>query len=369
MGVVLKELSIKLDGTDGKHISSFSQSKAPDVEEETFESIEDYTLLKVIGRGSFGKVFLAESNETKTLYAIKVVNKDFVIRGNDVDTIMTERNVLKLGVRNPFLTNLHSTFQNSSSLFFVMEYVCGGDLMFHIMEEGRFSLERAKFYAAEIVLAFQFLHRKGIIYRDLKLDNIMLDSEGHIKLTDFGMCKEGIKNGRTTSTFCGTPVNMAPEIIREEEYSIGVDWWTLGILIYGMLVGHSPFHDENEDRLFEIIKREAPFFPPNIDVNSKRIIRGLLQKDPNQRLGCPPQSEEAIKEQQFFKGIKWDELQYKRSKPPFIPAEGERRNADNFDLEFTSEPVEMSVSDARSSASETGYQEEFRGFDYVNNKV
>ncbi|XP_016416715.1 protein kinase C delta type-like [Sinocyclocheilus rhinocerous] len=248
-------------------------------------SISNFVFHKVLGKGSFGKVMLAELKGRGEYFAIKALKKDVVLMDDDVECTMVEKRVLALAWENPFLTHLYCTFQSKEHLFFVMEYLNGGDLMFHIQDKGRFDLYRATFYAAEIVCGLQYLHSKGIIYRDLKLDNVMLDIYGHIKIADFGMCKENMLEENRATTFCGTPDYIAPEILLGQKYSFSVDWWSFGVLLYEMLIGQSPFQGDDEDELFESIRMDVPHYPRWITKETKDLLEKLFERDPTRRLG------------------------------------------------------------------------------------
>ncbi|KER30080.1 hypothetical protein T265_13256, partial [Opisthorchis viverrini] len=249
--------------------------------------LQDFKMLKVIGRGSYAKVFQVEHIPTNRIYAMKVIKKETISDEEDIEWVQTEKHVFECATNHPFLVGLHSCFQTDSRLFFVIEFVNGGDLMFYMQRSLRLPEDYARFYAAEICLALNFLHERGIIYRDLKLDNVLMDSEGHIKLTDYGMCKEGIIGDVMTSTFCGTPNYIAPEILKSENYSFSVDWWALGVLMFEMLAGRSPWEgigqsanpDQNtEDYLFQVILTRPIRFPRSISVRATNILRAFLTK-------------------------------------------------------------------------------------------
>uniref|UniRef100_A0A671PRL9 protein kinase C n=1 Tax=Sinocyclocheilus anshuiensis TaxID=1608454 RepID=A0A671PRL9_9TELE len=332
----------------------------------------DFDLIRVIGRGSYAKVLLVRLKKNEQIYAMKVVKKELVHDDEDIDWVQTEKHVFEQASTNPFLVGLHSCFQTESRLFLVIEYVNGGDLMFHMQKQRKLPEEHARFYAAEICIALNFLHEKGIIYRDLKLDNVLLDQDGHIKITDYGMCKEGIRPGDTTSTFCGTPNYIAPEILRGEDYGFSVDWWALGVLMFEMMAGRSPFDiitdnpDMNtEEYLFQVILEKPIRIPRSLSVKAASVLKGFLNKDPKERLGCQVQTGFTdIKSHTFFRSIDWDQLEQKQVTPPFKPQITDDYGLDNFDTQFTNEPVQLTPDDE--DVIKRIDQSEFEGFDYIN---
>ncbi|KAG1157612.1 hypothetical protein G6F37_006550 [Rhizopus arrhizus] len=326
-------------------------------------ALENFSFLAVLGKGNFGKVMLAEEKHDKQLYAIKMLKKRFIIDNDEIESVRSEKRVFQAAnrARHPFLINLHSTFQTESRVYFVMEYVNGGDLMWHI-QRGQFSERRAKFYACEVLLALEYFHNQGIIYRDLKLDNIMLGLDGHIKMADYGLCKENMGYGHTTGTFCGTPEFMAPEILKEQNYGRAVDWWAYGVLIYEMLLGQSPFRGEDEDEIFDAILEDDILYPINMSSDSISICQQLLQRDPNRRLGGGPDDAVPIKRHPFFRGVVWEDMLAKRIPPPFYPSVTGRLDTSNFDEEFTNETPALTPIDSNLNRIE---QQEFHNFSYV----
>ncbi|XP_050072697.1 uncharacterized protein LOC126560755 isoform X1 [Anopheles maculipalpis] len=329
-------------------------------------NVDDFHFLTVLGKGSFGKVFLAELKNSDYCYAIKCLKKDVVLEDDDVDCTLIERKVLALGTKQPFLCHLFCTFQTDSHLFFVMEYLNGGDLMFHIQQSGRFPEARARFYAAEIVSGLKFLHRKGIVYRDLKLDNVLLDYDGHVRIADFGMCKLEIYLDKLADSFCGTPDYMAPEIIKGQKYNQAVDWWSFGVLVYEMLVGQSPFSGCDEDELFWSICNEIPWFPHYLSKEALRLLQSLLEKDASIRLGVlnTMDEESDIKYHPFFNSIIWDKLERRAIEPPFKPQVRHPLDTQYFDKQFTRERARLTPIDRNILASMD--QAQFEGFTYTN---
>ncbi|XP_023812853.1 protein kinase C zeta type isoform X2 [Oryzias latipes] len=356
-----EDIKAVVDGLDGIKLSQGVTLK-----------LSDFELIRVIGRGSYAKVLLVRLKKNEQVFAMKVVKKELVHDDEDIDWVQTEKHVFEQASTNPFLVGLHSCFQTDSRLFLVIEYVNGGDLMFHMQRQRKLPEEHARFYAAEICIALNFLHEKGIIYRDLKLDNVLLDHEGHIKLTDYGMCKEGIRPGDTTSTFCGTPNYIAPEILRGEDYGFSVDWWALGVLMFEMMAGRSPFDiitdnpDMNtEEYLFQVILEKPIRIPRSLSVKAASVLKGFLNKDPKERLGCQVQTGFTdIKSHTFFRSIDWQQLEKKEMTPPFKPQISDEFGLENFDTQFTNEPVQLTPDDE--DVIKRIDQSEFEGFEYIN---
>jgi serine/threonine protein kinase len=286
-----------------------------------------------------GKVFLVREIKTATIYALKVLRKDNIIKRNQVEHTKTERSVLGY-VKHPFIVGMNMAFQSKDKLYFVLDYCAGGELFFHLGKEGRFPEARARFYAAEIILAISYVHSLDIIYRDLKPENVLLDAKGHIRLTDFGLSKEGINSSSSgANSFCGTPEYLAPEILNRQGHGRAVDWWSLGALLYEMLTGLPPFYCQDRERLFEKIRKSELSYPPSVSRPAVNVLKGLLTKDPTRRLGSGPSDAEDIKVHDFFSSISWDKLMMGEVSPPWRPTITGALDTSQFDKEFTNIPV------------------------------
>lgn len=307
-------------------------------------TFENFEFLKVLGKGTFGKVILCREKTTSHLYAIKILKKEIIIKKDEVEHTKTENRVLQT-TRHPFLIGLKYSFTTEDRLCFVMEYVNGGELFFHLSRERQFSEERTRFYGAEIISAIDYLHKRGIIYRDLKLENLLLDKDGHIKIADFGLCKEDIQWGKTTKTFCGTPEYLAPEVLEDNDYGRAVDWWGVGVVMYEMMIGRLPFYNRDHDILFELILMEEVRFPKTISAEAKELLGGLLVKDPEHRLGGGKEDAKDIMNHPFFSSINWSDLEKRRVTPPFKPQVTNDTDTRYFDSEFTGESVELTPPD------------------------
>lgn len=276
-------------------------------------TMDDFDIVSVIGRGYFGKVMLVENKETKDQYAIKSVQKVKLVESGRPQTIVAERNIMML-VKNPFIVQLHFAFQTPTKFYLGLEYAPGGELFYHMEQTGLIPVDDARLYVAEIAVALEHLHRFGIVYRDLKPENVLFDAEGHVKLTDFGLAKDLCDTENTsTKTFCGTNHYLAPEIVTGKPYSYEVDWWALGILLCEMLTGVTPFDGEGM-KMFESIANDEPTIPYDVDEDAASLITWLLTKDPAKRPGF-----EDIASHPFFECLDWEYVVDRRYQPNFVP--------------------------------------------------
>ncbi|KAJ6663791.1 hypothetical protein lerEdw1_009870 [Lerista edwardsae] len=354
-------------------------------------TMNDFDYLKLLGKGTFGKVILVREKSTGRYYAMKILRKEVIIAkagggGADgggappppregVAHTVTESRVLQ-NTRHPFLTALKYAFQTNDRLCFVMEYANGGELFFHLSRERVFTEERARFYGAEIVSALEYLHSRDVVYRDIKLENLMLDKDGHIKITDFGLCKEGATDAATMKTFCGTPGTRPPgggggggglltsaawakgarlppggllrgsvAVLEDNDYGRAVDWWGLGVVMYEMMCGRLPFYNQDHERLFELILMEEIRFPRTLSPEAKALLAGLLKKDPKQRLGGGPNDAKEVMEHRFFTAINWQDVVQKKLVPPFKPQVTSEIDTRYFDDEFTAQSITITPPD------------------------
>lgn len=247
-------------------------------EKHTHISLDLFTIEKVIGHGATGKVFLVTKKDTGQVYAMKACKKSDLEKRDQTLRMKLEREIMGL-VDHPYIVQLRFAFQSSDKVYLVMDFVNGGELFFHLRRAKRFTEEKARFYGAELLLALHYLHSRGIIYRDLKPENILLDSEGHIKLTDFGISKKFFPDQHKAYTICGTPEYLAPEILKESGHDVEVDYWSLGILIYEMLAGQPPFMDKNEEKLFYKIVNEPAVMKPIFSAQACSLLSALLKTD------------------------------------------------------------------------------------------
>jgi serum/glucocorticoid-regulated kinase 2 len=299
-------------------------------------SIDDFNLVKVLGRGAFGKVMLVEKKDTKEIFAIKSLRKEELIDKEQIEHTKTEKVILET-VNHPFLVGLEWAFQTPEKIFFVMHFMRGGELFQHLKNSKRFPEKRAKFYVATICSAIGHLHSKDIIYRDLKPENILMDENGYVYLTDFGMAKF-LKKDTLAMSFCGTPEYLSPEIITGEGHAKEADWWSIGILAYETLYGIPPFYHQNQSTMYELIKDAKLKFPasPEVSEEGKDFIKSLLVREPKRRLGTSKDFED-IKNHKWFKDLDWDALHIKKLEAPFKPDTKGDNWVDNFDEEFTKE--------------------------------
>ncbi|KAG0211922.1 hypothetical protein BGX28_007204 [Mortierella sp. GBA30] len=331
-----------------------------------FWFIEDYQLVKVLGRGCMGKVMLVREHKSKNLFALKAISKEWVILQREIEHTKSERNILANVARisHPFLIKLRHSFQSNAQLFMVLDYYPGGDIATQLAKWHSFDPERCLFYAAEIVLGIEELHRLGIVYRDLKPENILLALDGHIVLTDFGLSKQFptfSSGGDKTNTFCGTAEYLAPEILLADEYSYAVDWWSLGTLLYEMLTGITPFWAEDHAQMYQRVLEDELEFPPEMDPYTMNFLAALLERDPEHRLGSYGAS--YVKEHPYFALIDWDMAMQKKLPCPYIPELVSEEDLSNFDDTFLTMTPRLSPGVHTLSNS---IQNCFQGYSYTD---
>lgn len=335
------------------------QGKQESFAEPEKVGIEDFELLTVIGKGSFGKVLQVRKKDTNKIYAMKVLNKKTIIERNEVEHTRSEKKILQK-LCHPFLVNLNYSFQTPDKLYFIMDYVNGGELFFHLQKDKKFQEDRARFYCAEIVLGLEYLHNSGVLYRDLKPENLLLTDDGHICMTDFGISKEGLESDDDrTATFCGTPEYLAPEVLEGNGYGKAVDWWSFGTLMYEMLTGLPPFYSQDVQQMYQKIMTAKLNIPKTISDDARDLLEKLLIRDPEQRLTEPL----AIKSHPWFSVLDWTLLEQKDVQPPYIPPVKSKSDTSQVDPTFTSEEPVLTLPE--SSEISGALQSNFDGFTYV----
>ncbi|CAO3694970.1 unnamed protein product [Rhizopus stolonifer] len=303
------------------------------------DTVKQFELIKVLGKGATGKVILARKQESSKLFALKTINKAWNITTREVNHIKMERDILVTlsELNHPFLVKLHWAFQDTQNLYLALDYHAGADLATLLQRFICFPQDQCRLYCAEIVMGLQELHRHSILYRDLKPENVLLASDGHVVLTDFGLSKMfGNNEEHRTTTYCGTPEYLAPEIIlQEEEYSYAADYWSLGTMLYEMITGDIPFAAPTPDDMYERVLYDDLLFPVNFDPEAMDLIDGLLERDPLLRLGAGSSGVFEIRTHPYFSNyLGWKDVYSKRSSPLYVPCMSSETDLSNFDPEF-----------------------------------
>lgn len=337
----------------------YSQASSP-------VGLQDFVTLKLVGKGAFGKVLLVKKQDTQRLYAMKVLNKEMLVQSRAVANTMTEKELLKR-FDHPNIVSLKYCFQTATHLYMVLDYISGGELFYHLGELGNFSESRARFYASQIILAIGFLHEHGIIYRDLKPENLLLDMNGDICLCDFGLAKEIYQSNDLTHTFCGSLEYMAPEVLKGEGYGRAVDWWSLGTIIYELLTGLPPFYSENPVHMQDKILNAPLILPDHLSPAAKDLLTRLLHRNAQQRLGGGSTDAAEIRSHPFFAHTDWLNMLLKRVEPPFKPHLLDEEDTRYFDPECTTANPTIATAEILSNDALTQQEQQaFDGFSYTS---
>jgi len=317
-----------------------------------------FSNLAMVGKGGFGKVNQVVFKETNEIFAMKILKKKHLIQTKSVDNTIAEKDIL-CKIRHPFIVRLHYAFQSDTKVHLVMDFVNGGHLLHHMHKESIFSEPQAKFYIAEVILALEHLHELNIIHRDLKPENVLLDSSGHCVLTDFGFAKENVLTLESCSSFCGTLEYMAPEVVKKSKYGKPADWWSVGILLYDMLIGCPPFQHKNDNTLYKKILNDKLKLPGYLSKECVGLIKGLLQRDLKQRFTI-----KEIKEHKFFRNMDWEKMLRKEVRPPIVPTTRQGAlDTSNFDPKLVNSKFTDSAPE--NSPLSRSQQLQFQGFSYV----
>ena len=326
--------------------------------------VSDFQKLKLLGKGSFGEVYLVKFKKNNKIYAMKILDKNDIIEKHQEEHTKIERDLLTR-INCPFIVNIKFAFQDKDNLYIITEFMQGGELFFHLHKEKRFKDEKAKFYIIEIILAIEYLHKNKMLYRDLKPENVLIDTNGHIKLTDFGLSKIIQKPKEKAYTICGTPQYLAPEVLSDKGYDCTVDWWSLGCVLYELLVGRSPFRILLGDSLNEDFYKKKILIPDYVSDEAQDLITKLLIINPLKRLGYGEDGANKIKQHPYFKGINWDDAWNLKLKPPFIPNLSNETDLKYFDNMITDEKLNSDSDLSGISTLNSNSHKDFKGFTYV----